>query len=631
MRLVSELDVSLTCPEPHHHPLFLLLQMKRRRKSISEVQTVSDALKHSEEKYRMLLDLAVDAFFQGDGSGNFITVNDKAVELTGYSKQELLKMNMKELFPPDILSGIPLNYDLLRSGIAIKAEREITRKDGTCILVEMHSKAMPDGTYQSLFRNITESRKAELAALDTEIKFRSLHMSMMDGYVFVDMDGKIADSNLAYQQMVGYNAGELALLTYDLLTPAKWHEYEKSIVQGQILPKGHSEVYQKEYVKKDGTVFPVELRTFLVRNASGENEGMWAIVRDITERKEAEEALRRSEKEYHDTLDSLPDWIYVVDEQYKIAMVNAALKAELVRHGVHPDCIGVELVPDFPFISAATLTEIRNVFNTGIISVSEQKVELKGKSLHAEITRVPILKDGKVAKVILMIRDRSREKEIEELIQRNAEQKEVLLREIHHRVKNNLAIVISLLSFQLNSTKNEELIHMIMDIQMRIRSMALIHEHLYRSENLDRIPLATYIDSLTYMITTAFSGHRVELFKQLEPLDVSIETALPIGLIINELLTNAFKYAFPDGVQGKIRIVLKKQEDEMCSLVVEDNGVGLPASSSMDSEKSLGLYIVRLLVEQLDGTVDIVRNNGTSFRILFRNLIPKKDDGFHKA
>ncbi len=723
----------------------------RKPTSRSEADLTKDALKKSEEKYRMLLDLAVDAFFQGDSKGDFITVNDKAIELTGYSKEELLTMNIIDLFPERSITGNPLRYDLLSTGKTLTIEREIRRKDGQPLIVEMHSKAMPDGTYQSFFRDISLRRKAETAVVESEIKYRNLHMSMMDGYAFVDMQGRILDTNEVYQQMVGYLPDELATLTYQNLTPQRWHDYERKIVTEQIIPNGHSMVYQKEYIHKDGTVFPVELRTFLIKNASGENEGMWAIVRDITKRKQAEasllkseekfrsivessptamyfyhlepdgrliltganpasdqimgishrfllgktigeafpnladttipelyrkvarnevaaqsfeigytderfngfyyvhvfrtgpdeiavdfiditnrkqteEALRRSEIEYRDTLDSLPDWIYVVDEQYRIAMVNAALKEELVRHGLHPDCVGVEIVPDFPFISTTTLEEIKHVFTTGVVSVSEQKVDLKGRTLHAEITRVPILKDGLVVKVILMVRDRSKEKEIEELKQRSAEQKEVLLREIHHRVKNNLAIVISLLNFQLRNNTNEELARIIIDIQMRIRSMALIHEHLYRSENLDRIPLASYIESLAYMIMTAYSGHRINLVKDLSPMDVSVETALPIGLIINELVTNAFKYAFPGGTTGEIHIRLEKEEDEMCSLIVEDNGVGLPASSSMDSEKSIGLYIVRLLVEQLDGSVNIVRDKGTSFRIRFRNLIHRKQE-----
>ena len=202
----------------------------------------------------------------------------------------------------------------------------------------------------------------------------------------------------------------------------------------------------------------------------------------------------------------------------------------------------------------------------------------------------------------------------------------MLLREIHHRVKNNLAIVISLLDFQLKNNKDGTLARMIIDIQMRIRSMALIHEHLYRSENLDQIPLDSYIESLAYMVATTFGAYRIKLIQNLDAMESSIETALPLGLIINELLTNAFKYAFPGQASGEIHLLLKKV-DRGCSIIVEDTGVGLPLSATMDSEKSLGLFIVGLLVEQISGTLEIVRKNGTSFHITFPDIQPKRRNG----
>ncbi len=596
---------------------------------------------------------------------------------------------------------------------------------------------------------MTVETTTDISLKKSEEKYRNLHMSMMDGYVFVNMHGQISDSNEAYQRMVGYTAAELALLTYKDLTPASWHDFEQKIVIEQILPKKHSPVYQKEYIKKDGTVFPVELRTFLFINDSGETEGMWAIVRDITERKQAEEqirkseekfrsivessptamyfyhldhydrliftganpasdltigishgellgktieeafpglkktdipdlyrrvaknelgsqsfeiayeeerfsgyyhvcvfrtgpneiavdflditrrrqveeALRRSDIEYRDTLDALPDWIYVVDKQDKIVMVNAAVRNELASQNLNPECIGEEIRAGYPFIGNNSLDAIRLVFSKGAPSTDLEKFTWHNRLLHTEITRIPILKDQRVEKVIIMIRDRSEEKEIEDLKRRSAEQKEVLLREIHHRVKNNLAIVISLLNFQLRNNASEELSRIIIDIQMRIRSMALIHEHLYRSENLDRIPLADYIESLAYKIMTTFTGQQVKLDLDLVPMDVGIETALPVGLIINELLTNAFKYAFPDGATGNIRVIVKAGQNQMCELTIQDDGVGLPESSTMDTEKSLGLYIVRLLVEQLCGTINIARQNGTSFNVRFRNVLPQK-------
>ena len=178
------------------------------------------------------------------------------------------------------------------------------------MLVEMTSKAMPDGTYQSFFRDITERRAAEKAISESERKYRNLHMSMMDGYVLTAMNGAIIESNEAFQQMVGYSGEELTFLSYRNLTPEKWHDYEQRIVDEQIMVNGHSLVYQKEYRKKDGTVFPIEIRAFLIKNSSGEKDGMWAIVREISERTRAEEALRQSEEKFRSVVESSPTAMY---------------------------------------------------------------------------------------------------------------------------------------------------------------------------------------------------------------------------------------------------------------------------------------------------------------------------------
>jgi PAS domain S-box-containing protein len=149
----------------------------------------------------------------------------------------------------------------------------------------------------SIIRDVTDRKKAEEALRRSEIKYRRLHETIRDGFVFVAMTGEIRESNEAYQKMIGYNNEELKKLSYLDITPKKWYAYENSIVTDQILIKGYSEIYEKEYIRKDGTVFPVELRTVLIKNDAGENEGMWAIVRDISDRKKAEEALKNSENQ----------------------------------------------------------------------------------------------------------------------------------------------------------------------------------------------------------------------------------------------------------------------------------------------------------------------------------------------
>ncbi|MFH1159652.1 MAG: histidine kinase dimerization/phosphoacceptor domain -containing protein [bacterium] len=231
---------------------------------------------------------------------------------------------------------------------------------------------------------------------------------------------------------------------------------------------------------------------------------------------------------------------------------------------------------------------------------------LHQKSLDAQYRR--LMNDYK-EKVVM-------EKELLEASQ----QKVIMMKEIHHRVKNNLAIVISMLSLQMRHNPNPELRKIIRDIEMRIRSMALIHEHLYRSENLNRIPLDQYLRSLSTIILSTFSASEINLDLDLDPLEASIETALPIGLITNELITNSVKYAFAEGVEGSIRLSLKRQKSNQIELVISDNGIGLPANFDFTKATTLGMFITRLLVEQLNAKLTVGKGNGASFSIVFTQV-----------
>lgn len=359
-------------------------------------------------------------------------------------------------------------------------------------------------------------------------------------------------------------------------------------------------------------------KNFLHQKALSRNNQQ--LLEEISERKQAVEAYQRSEIQYHNTLDSIPDWIYVIDRDFRLIIINSSLRESHLVHGLQTDVIGKHLTEVYPFITSATFEELQHVFDHGVMLVTEQKMAIGETEKYIEIRKVPIFRSHEVVQVMTILRDRSKEREVEDLKQRNSEQKEIMLREIHHRVKNNLAIVISLLNLQLRNNTDPELRRIIRDIEMRIRSMALIHEHLYRSENLDRIPLAAYLHALATIITGTFSGHRINLVTSLDPTDVSIETALPLGLIANELLTNAFKYAFPYHKNGEIQIHLQNRNNHEILLTIKDNGIGLPETFSMDSEKSLGMFIVKLLVEQLDGEIEVSRHNGTAFTVRFRSM-----------
>jgi PAS domain S-box-containing protein len=695
---------------------------------------------------RLLAELSDEPFILLNDAGNILFSSNLTTLLSGYSKSELTGMNIQELFSSYSSEQILQLQSPEGKHTVQKFISDIQRKNAPPLPVEIRHARLQDGSPLVFIRKIPGNLGSGQEWTDSERNYRKLFETIRDGYVYVNMQGTIIDSNRIYQEMLGYTPQELGQLTYQQLTPLAWHQHEQDILTNRILPDGFSPVYEKEYIHKNGTRFPVELRTFLVKDENGNAEGMWAIIRDITERKkyeeqlriseekfrtivessptamyfyelndndeliltganpssdriigishtslvgkpieqafpnliptkipelyrdvargnlpaqsfeitysdnrfsghyfvhvfrtnykiiavdfvdisarkQIEEALRRSEIEYRETLDSMNEWVYVVDKEFNFVVINKPLRNILSHSGLYDETILKRFSVSPPLFTEEDEVRIARIFETGKPDNYEKKLLLDRREYFVCTNMVPIHKDDSVEKVVVVLRDRSEDKEIEALKQKSADQKEILLREIHHRVKNNLSIVISLLSFQMDENPSPDLARTLIDIQTRIRAMALIHEHLYRSENLDRIPLADYIQSLTQMVSSTFSMHLNLVTLDIVAVDVSIETALPIGLIINELLTNAFKYAFPDGSTGHIHLEVLSIGNDQYRFTFSDNGIGMPINVTPEKSSSLGMYIVRLLTEQLDGTLEIIRDNGTRFVIVFTNQV----------
>ena len=211
-------------------------------------------------------------------------------------------------------------------------------------------------------------------------------------------------------------------------------------------------------------------------------------------------------------------------------------------------------------------------------------------------------------------------KEAEKKLKKSLQEKDVLLKEIHHRVKNNLQVISSLLNLQSKKIDNPEALAAFSESCDRIRTMASIHNQLYRYENLAEIKFGKYIEELTNYLFRSYSllGSKIDLDITVDD-DIALEvgTAIPCGLIINELVTNSLKYAFPDQEEGQIEVILREQENGNLKLIVSDNGVGLPSDFSPESNSTLGMRLVRRLIGQLDGTFSFDNKNGAKFVINF--------------
>jgi len=209
-----------------------------------------------------------------------------------------------------------------------------------------------------------------------------------------------------------------------------------------------------------------------------------------------------------------------------------------------------------------------------------------------------------------------------EKIEKSLKEKEVMLKEIHHRVKNNLQVISSLLSLQSRHIKDKEALELFNDSRNRIYSMSLIHERLYQSEDLARIDFAGYLRTLTRDLFRSYNvdPNVIKMNLELKDVFLNVNTGIPCGLIINEMVTNSLKHGFPDGRRGEIQIGFYERKKGEYTLNVRDNGIGFPEDFDFRNTESLGMYLVVSLVEQLDGTIELDKGEGTSFTIGFREL-----------
>ena len=346
------------------------------------------------------------------------------------------------------------------------------------------------------------------------------------------------------------------------------------------------------------------------------------IVRDITERKQTEDGLRSSLSLLNATLESTADGILVVDRNGHITRWNQKfadmwqISEEILS--THSDDQALNHVLHNLVQPDAFLAKVRELYGKPEAS-SVDLIDLTGGRIFERYSQPQRIGNDIIGRV-WSFRDITERKQAEEKIKKSLVEKEVLLREIHHRVKNNMQIISSLLGLTSGTIHEQKYIEMFRDSQDRINSMSLIHEKLYCSRDFVKIDFNEYLRELA---NSLFKSHGItdliELKIYIENVSLGIDHAIPCGLIINELFTNSLKYAFPGARRGEIKISLQLNDENMNELIVGDNGVGIPEDVDFRKTESLGLRLVTILVEnQLNGKIDLDRSDGTEFKIKFR-------------
>jgi two-component sensor histidine kinase len=375
-----------------------------------------------------------------------------------------------------------------------------------------------------------------------------------------------------------------------------------------------------------------------VCNEEGQIVRWFGTNTDISEQKRGEEALARAHERTESDrrrleaiLETTPVGVVLIEAGTgRLSLINRRAAAVYLE-----DFDGLDL--EAHLAKVKVLRPDGTSFPTEELPVSRA---IRGEEVHnVEMTiergngiRVPIIVSaaplrnaaGEVTTAVIVMDDISERKQAEERVKASLHEKEVLLKEIHHRVKNNLQVISSLVSLQAGGSRDETIRQVLNEVSYRVRSMALVHEKLYQSSDLAHIDFADYLRSLLSFIWRAHgsgaSGVRLKL--ELEPVALPVDTAVPCGLIVNELAGNALKHAFTGRKQGEVTVSLRKRAEGGIRLGVADNGNGLPAGLDWREAKSLGLKLVQMLAGQLDAAVEVESRQGTCFEIIMSSASP---------
>ncbi len=467
--------------------------------------------------------------------------------------------------------------------------------------------------------DLTEKHEAEKIRREREEIFRAVFEQSSVGIILYSSDLTALDCNQNFADMIESTREKVIGLDLTRLR-------EKAVIPiiKEAIVEGKMSHYEGPYHATTSDAYRwVSFSASPLRDDDGEVRNGLLVVIDITERWKAEQAMHESEERYRYLFENANDFIFTLDLNGKYTSFN---KQALDRAGYSSDeavnlTISDIVAPEYRDLALAML---KKKLEKGEPTTYEVELQTKnGGRIPLEVITQLMVRDGKPVGIQGIGRDITERKQMEEQIRKSLREKETLLKEVHHRVKNNFQVILSLINLQSANIENHDLQKYFADAQSRIRSMALVHELLYQSEDISRLDISTYIATIVGELFSSY--HRT--VRVPEPrivagrIDLTIDQAIPCGLIINELVTNALKYAFPADWTGDPAIVITVNEkDGMVELAVGDNGVGLPESIDFNATKTLGLSLVPVLARQLMGSVEVERAGGTKITVRF----PKK-------
>ena len=595
---------------------------------ITDRKKAEELIKESDERYRRLFESVVGyvyTVFIENGIPVKTVHGPGCGIVTGYTPDDFVKdpeLWYKMIYHEDRGRVILFASDIINKGVFSPVEHRIICKDGSMVWVRNTPIPHYDADkklieYDSAIVDITEIKNGELSLKESEARYR-LIVDKNPLSIFLVRDGRLIYGNSAAAEKMGLSSPD-DIIGMDIekrIHPddlATIRERSKRVLSGEVNPRAEIRI-----LRPDGSLHLTESESFPITLSDG--PAMLIIGKDITEQRKLEKEISLNLDKYRTVADFTYDWelwldpdghmIYCSPSCERITgytrdefINNPRLLHEIILPGdLHSPCLTEKDVPELP---VSNETEFRIIKKDG-------SVRWIGHACRAVYDN-----SGKFTGRRGSNRDITERMDYYEKINSLLKEKELLLREVHHRIKNNMNTISGLLMLQAASSGNDAVVTALNDAQSRVQSMMIMYDKLYRSEDYRKMAVKEYLEKFIDEIFVIFENSRgVKIEMDISDFILDTKILFPIGIIINELITNAFKYAFPDGSDGVIKVMVKKVNNEV-SISISDNGKGIPEEIVSSKTGGFGLSLVAALAEQIGGELNITKSNGTTVEIVF--------------
>jgi len=523
----------------------------------------------------------------------------------------------------------------LKTGEPYEVYAQMVRSDGEIRDVYIYggSSSNDDGSVSGLFgivEDITDKNQREKQLKESEENLRITLNSIGDAVISTDIDGNIVRMNPVAESLCGWSLNEaygkslkeVFHIVHADTRKAVENPVARVLETGKVIGLANHTML----VSKDGTEYQIADSAAPIRDDNGQTTGVVLVFRNVTEEYRKNRHIKESKELLDAVFMSIQDGISVLDSDLSIKYVNPVMERWYASNLpiIGKKCFSAyhnRTTPCAPCPSLRCLKTGKTEMN-----VLEVETELDSPVQWLELFSYPLFDSntGKATGVVEFVRDISERKKAEEEIQRQLAEKETLLQEVHHRIKNNMAQIESLLSIQADSADSAEVKSALKEAMSRVRSTRTLYEKLLIGKGHVEVSMKEYLESLIDSLVEVFNDHpSVTIEKRIVDFPLNAKRAVPVGIILNELLTNVFKYAFTGRDGGYVSIKLDKTKTQI-SLTVTDDGVGFDKRVEANKSPGFGLPLVNILAKQLEGTFSIESDNGTKSVVVFQSL-PLRD------